>query len=155
MLGFVCPLRGSPACRPLTCSAAKRPSCLPRTPVSPLVLGLLHSDMKVSALLLAMVMLVHGKALDTWKRGQLEVQVHHRPSLLWKVLWAQAKSQFLKKSPTSSLGSNTFKKSAQFVNYRDYRRSVGKRSLETTTTFKKQKPKSIGMPEVIQTYSQD
>ena len=93
--------------------------------------------MKVPALLLAMVMLVHvAKAMDTWKRGQLKV--HHRPSLLWKALWARAKSQFLK-SPASILGSNTPK----LVNYRDYRRSVGKRSSEAMKTF--------GMPEVIQT----
>ena len=98
-----------------------------------------------------MAMLAHGKALDTWKRGQLEVPVHHRPSLLWKVLWAQAKSQFLKKSPTSPLGSNTFKKFAQFVNYRDYRRSVGKRSLEILKSFKKKKSKFVGMTEIIQT----
>ena len=97
--------------------------------------------MKVPALLLAMVMLVHvAKAMDTWKRGQLEV--HHRPSLLWKALWARAKSQFLK-SPASIFGSNTFKNSPKLVNYRDYRRSVGKRTSEAMKTF--------GMPEVIQT----
>ena len=103
--------------------------------------------MKIPALLVSIVLLAGGETLQTCRSGQLEV--HQTQPLLWRHLWAQAKHQLRKLSPTSPLGSNNLKKARQFVNYRNYMRSVGKRSKDTLKNLNKKNPNCVGMAEVI------